>query len=158
MQEHTALPLPLPQLTAAAPLTEVLRPGRTTTLETSHSGRHCRAVSPLCGPPRSPPQDRLAVARHGYLPEREMQTGLGAVRVQVPRVRARRGLGMRWHSALVPPIAGGRKAWRRCGPGCASQASRPGIAPRRSRPSWGQRPQGSPRRRLAGSHRAGRRR
>ena len=33
------------------------------------------------------PQGRKAVVRNGYLPEREVQTGIGAVRVKVPRVR-----------------------------------------------------------------------
>ena len=43
------------------------------------------------------------MVRNGYLPEREVHTGLGAVRVKVPRVRDRRGSGMRLHSALLPP-------------------------------------------------------
>jgi transposase-like protein len=49
------------------------------------------------------PQGRQAVVRNGYLPEREVQTGMGAVRVKVPRVRDRCGAGMRLHSALLPP-------------------------------------------------------
>jgi len=48
-------------------------------------------------------QGRQAVVRNGYLPEREVQTGIGAVRVQVPRVRDRSGAGTRFHSALLPP-------------------------------------------------------
>src|SRR5262245_53674490 len=48
-------------------------------------------------------QGRHAVVRHGSIPEREVHTGLGAVRVQVPRVRDRRGTGLRFHSALLPP-------------------------------------------------------
>lgn len=42
--------------------------------------------------------------RNGYLPEREIQTGIGQIRVQVPRVRDR-GFekdGVRFHSALIP--------------------------------------------------------
>jgi transposase-like protein len=49
------------------------------------------------------PQGRQAVVRNGYLPEREVQTGIGAVRVKVPRVRDRSGAGIRFHSALLPP-------------------------------------------------------
>jgi putative transposase len=49
------------------------------------------------------PQGRQAVVRNGYLPEREVQTGIGAVRVKVPRVRDRSGTGIRFHSALLPP-------------------------------------------------------
>jgi len=48
-------------------------------------------------------QGRHAVVRNGYLPEREVQTGIGAVRVKVPRVRDRSGSGIRFHSALLPP-------------------------------------------------------
>ena len=43
------------------------------------------------------------MVRNGYLPERDVQTGLGAVRVKVPGVRDRRGAGIRLHSALLPP-------------------------------------------------------
>ena len=48
-------------------------------------------------------QGRHAVVRNGYLPEREVQTSIGAVRVQVPRVRDRSGTGIQFHSALLPP-------------------------------------------------------
>jgi transposase-like protein len=48
-------------------------------------------------------QGRQALVRNGYLPEREVQTGIGAVRVKVPRVRDRSGAGIRFHSALLPP-------------------------------------------------------
>lgn len=40
--------------------------------------------------------------RNGYLPQREVLTGLGAVPVQVPRVRDRTGAGVRFESKLVP--------------------------------------------------------
>ena len=46
---------------------------------------------------------RQAIVRHGSLPARDVQPGLGAVRVQVPRVRARSGAGRRVHSARLPP-------------------------------------------------------
>jgi len=48
-------------------------------------------------------EGRQAIVRNGYLPEREVQTGIGAVRVKVPRVRDRSGAGIRFHSALLPP-------------------------------------------------------
>jgi putative transposase len=48
-------------------------------------------------------QGRQALVRNGYLPERDVQTGIGAVRVKVPRVRDRSGAGIRFHSALLPP-------------------------------------------------------
>jgi transposase-like protein len=46
---------------------------------------------------------RQAIVRNGYLPERDVQTGIGAVRVKVPRVRDRRGAGIRFHSVILPP-------------------------------------------------------
>ncbi len=48
-------------------------------------------------------QGRHAAVRNGSLPEREVQTGLGAVRVKVPRGRDRSGSGSRLHSTLLPP-------------------------------------------------------
>lgn len=44
---------------------------------------------------------RQAVVRNGYLPERELLTGLGAV--QVPQSRDRSQTGIRFSSSLIPP-------------------------------------------------------
>jgi transposase-like protein len=101
MQEHTTIPFPHPQLTAEDPLTAVLRQGaqrllaqaievKVTILLTQYAHRHDA-------------EGRQAIVRNGYLPEREVQTGIGAVRVKVPRVRDRSGAGIRFHSALLPP-------------------------------------------------------
>ena len=46
---------------------------------------------------------RRAVVRNGYLPEREIQTGIGAVSVKVPKVRDRTGTGIQFRSELLPP-------------------------------------------------------
>ena len=43
----------------------------------------------------------MGFGRHGYLPEREIQTGIGAVLVQTPRVRDRSG-GIRFTSSILP--------------------------------------------------------
>ena len=43
------------------------------------------------------------VVRNGYLPERELQTGLGPVTVKIPKVRAKTGEPVTFQSALVPP-------------------------------------------------------
>ena len=43
------------------------------------------------------------VVRNGHLPERELQTGLGPVTVRIPKVRAKTGEPVTFHSALVPP-------------------------------------------------------
>ncbi|MEI8631541.1 transposase [Vibrio sp. PP-XX7] len=47
---------------------------------------------------------KQAVVRNGHLPERTIQTGLGDIPVKVPRVRDRSGNGIKFNSALVPPI------------------------------------------------------
>jgi transposase-like protein len=46
---------------------------------------------------------RRAVVRNGYLPEREIQTGIGSVSVKVPKVRDRTGSGIQFRSQLLPP-------------------------------------------------------
>ncbi len=50
-------------------------------------------------------QGHRQVVRNGYLPERTIQTGVGAVSVKQPRVRDRRGEGERekFTSAILPP-------------------------------------------------------
>jgi len=47
--------------------------------------------------------DKAVVVRNGYLPERSIQTGLGAIEVKVPKVRDRSGSGIKFNSSLVPP-------------------------------------------------------
>lgn len=52
----------------------------------------------------SPMQDgKSALIRNGYLPERNIQTGIGAVPVKIPKVRDRSGSGNKFNSMLVPP-------------------------------------------------------
>lgn len=46
---------------------------------------------------------RQAVVRNGYLPKRTIQTGVGDVEVQVPKVRDRSGAGICFNSHLLPP-------------------------------------------------------
>ena len=45
---------------------------------------------------------RAGVVRNGYLPARELQTGLGPVTVKIPKVRAKTGEAVTFRSALVP--------------------------------------------------------
>jgi transposase-like protein len=46
---------------------------------------------------------KQAVVRNGYLPEREVLTGVGPVTVKMPKVRDRSGTGVKFNSAIVPP-------------------------------------------------------
>ena len=52
---------------------------------------------------RKLPDGKAAVTRNGYLPEREIQTGIGPVNVRIPKVRSKDGTPVVFHSALVPP-------------------------------------------------------
>ena len=48
---------------------------------------------------------RKRLVRHGHRPEREVQTGIGAVPVKVPRVRDRapEGERLKFTSTILPP-------------------------------------------------------
>lgn len=46
---------------------------------------------------------KAGVIRNGYLPERELQTGVGPVTVRIPKVRSKTGKPVSFRSALVPP-------------------------------------------------------
>ncbi len=50
------------------------------------------------------------VVRNGYLPERQIVTGVGNVTVKISKVRDRSGGEIKFHSSLVPPYV--RKAKR----------------------------------------------
>lgn len=54
------------------------------------------------------PEGRASVVRNGHHPERAVQTGIGPVTVQVPKVRSRTDRPVTFRSALVPPYV--RKA------------------------------------------------
>ncbi len=49
------------------------------------------------------PDGRAGVVRNGYQPERSIQTGIGPVTVQVPKVRSKTGIPVTFRSALIPP-------------------------------------------------------
>ena len=53
---------------------------------------------------------RQAIVRNGYLPERDILTGLGPVTVRMPKVRDRSQSGVKFNSSVVPPYV--RKAQR----------------------------------------------
>ena len=83
------------------PVTELLRVGAQQLIQ--------RAVEAELAELLSQHNDRrtetghAGVVRNGYLPERELQTGVGPVTVQIPKVRAKTGEAVTFRSALVPP-------------------------------------------------------
>ena len=60
------------------------------------------ALLAQCGE-RTTPEGRQAVVRNGHLPERRIQTGVGDVPVQAPKVRDRSESGVKFNSQLLPP-------------------------------------------------------
>ena len=52
--------------------------------------------------PVSQPTQPTQVVRNGYLPERNIQTGIGDIRVKIPRVRDRSRSGIQFTSNLIP--------------------------------------------------------
>lgn len=101
MQQDTVIALPNPWSTLSDPLTEVLRRGAQQLLAQAVEAEVATLLAQYAD--RRDAQGRKAVVRNGYLPAREVQTGLGAVPVQVPRVRDRSGSGLQFHSTILPP-------------------------------------------------------
>jgi putative transposase len=52
---------------------------------------------------------KALVLRNGYLPERQILTGIGPVNVRIPKVRSKTGEPISFQSALMSPYV--RKAW-----------------------------------------------
>ena len=105
MKEDTVIAFRQPGSFSADPLTDILRAGARRLLGQAIAAEveeHIAAHADL-----SDAQGRRRVVRHGYLPEREIQTGIGAVRVKAPRARDRDPAGpggrIRFSSSILPP-------------------------------------------------------
>lgn len=88
------------------PLTEVLRSGARALLAQAVDAEVAALLSVHAEELTTDGRRRLV--RHGYLPEREIMTGIGPVAVRCPRVRDRLGEGserIRFSSAILPPYA-----------------------------------------------------
>jgi putative transposase len=88
------------------PLTEVLRAGARALLAHAVDAEVAALLSVHAKELTADGRRRLV--RHGYLPEREIITGIGPVAVRCPRVRDRLGEGserIRFSSAILPPYA-----------------------------------------------------
>ena len=101
MQQDTVIPFPHPQLTAEDPLTEVLPWGTQRLLARAIQAEVAMLLAEYAD--RRDSQGRQAIVRNGYLPERAVQTEIGAVRSRCLGARDRGGAGIRFHSALLPP-------------------------------------------------------
>ena len=99
MKEDTVVSFRQPGSFLADPLTDVLRSGARRLLAQAVEAEveaHIVAHADL-----TDGQGRRRIVRHGYLPEREIQTGIGGVRVKAPRVRDRAGR-IRFTSSILP--------------------------------------------------------
>ena len=105
MKEDTVVALRQPGSFSDAPLTGILRTGARQLLDqaieaevTAHIAAH---------PDLTDTEGRRRIVRHGYLRERDVQTGIGSVRVKAPRVRDRDPAApdgrIRFTSSILPP-------------------------------------------------------
>ncbi len=83
------------------PLEELVRRGAREILQRAIEAEVQVLLDDLAGVQLS--DGRQAVVRNGYLPAREILTGIGPVEVQVPKVRDRSGGGVKFNSQLAPP-------------------------------------------------------
>lgn len=83
------------------PLTELLRSGAKRLIQQAVEAELGELLSSYDG--QTDDQGRAAVVRNGYLPEREVLTGVGPVSVKVPKVRSRTDEPVVFRSSLVPP-------------------------------------------------------
>ncbi len=86
---------------ASDPLTELLRTGARRLIQQAVEAELQELLAQEAG--RRTDDGRAGVVRNGYLPERELQTGVGPVTVKIPKVRTRTGEAVSFRSALVPP-------------------------------------------------------
>ena len=83
------------------PLTEMLRTGAQQLIQQAVNTELQALLAHHA--PRRTEDGKAGVVRNGYLPSRELQTGVGPVTVQIPKVRAKTGEPVTFRSALVPP-------------------------------------------------------
>ena len=78
------------------PVTELLRVGAQQLIQRAVEAELAELLSQHGG--RRTETGNAGVVRNGYLPERELQTGLGPVTVQIPKVRAKTGEAVTFRS------------------------------------------------------------
>jgi transposase-like protein len=86
---------------AVDPLSELLRSGARQLIQQAVEAELHELLAGVAD--RRLPDGRAAVVRNGYLPAREIQTGIGSVTVRIPKVRTKAGEPVTFRSALVPP-------------------------------------------------------
>jgi putative transposase len=105
MNKDTVIKFTKPSEFSDDPLTDVLRKGARELLATAVQAEVTEFIS--AHEHLLDENGRQRLVRHGFLPQREVMTGIGKVAVQVPRVRDRGAVDdasrIRFSSSLVPP-------------------------------------------------------
>ena len=101
MEKNKIIELKTPGENSEDPLTELLRAGARKLIAEAVEAELQEFLAQYAD--LKTPEGHCQVTRNGYLPEREIQTGIGAVIVKVPKVRDKGGRGIKFNSMLVPP-------------------------------------------------------
>ena len=101
MNQSTLKVLSQPGIGEADPLHALLREGARELIAKAVEAELASFLESVAGQRLG--DGRRAVVRNGYLPGRTVQTGIGEVEVQVPKVRDRSGGGACFNSNLLPP-------------------------------------------------------
>ncbi len=101
MSKNKVIALKKPGEISADPLTELLRIGARKLITDAVEVELQQLLSQYASFRNE--QGHQQVVRNGYLPEREIQTGIGPVTVRVPKIRDKSGQGIKFNSTLLPP-------------------------------------------------------
>jgi putative transposase len=101
MSKDTIIAFKTPEEERTDPLTDLLRTGARQLIANAVEAELLELLEHYAD--SKDEQGRQMIVRNGYLPAREIQTGIGPVKVKVPKVRDRSGSGIRFHSSLLPP-------------------------------------------------------
>ena len=83
------------------PLTELIRDGARQLIALAVEAEVNELIAKYDG--QHTETGRQAVVRSGYQPQRQIQTGIGAVTVKIPKVRSSSGAPVTFRSWLIPP-------------------------------------------------------
>ena len=104
MEKDNVIELKKPEALVYDPITEILREGAQKLLAAALEDEIENFLSQYKG--LKDDGGRQRITRNGYLPEREIQTGIGGVKVNVPRVRDKqpdKGTRVVFRSNILPP-------------------------------------------------------
>ena len=101
MSKDSIIEFKTPEATKTDSLTDLLRAGAQQLIANAVEAELLELLGQYAD--NKDDQGRQVIVRNGYLPAREIQTGIGSVKVKVPKVRDRSGSGVCFHSSLLPP-------------------------------------------------------